>query len=160
MAEVLCSHKMQTSKFLCNDPNGTGHLAIQVFGGVSILIDERIADKYPSMFTKIPTVEEALAQVEEIEPEPVNEVDEIETIEPEASEEPFAVDLTEAAGEIDEETEPVDADHGKAQLIEAIDDFKTKKKLLAYAKDCKVELDDSRKLKEMKEDLKTAWELI
>lgn len=157
--KVLCEHKMNTTKFLCKDPDTGQRIYINVNAFSPVLIDERIANKYPSTFTKIDTVEAAPAQVEEVKPEPDDATDELEIIEPEATEvveeEPFAVNLVDADIDADIVAEVIDQAEEEEDLCATIDAFKTKKKLAAY---CKVEL-KSKTLKAMKAELKELWKI-
>ena len=170
--KVLCGHNNTTAplrNFSCKHP-GVGKVTIPLSLGLPVMVEEEIALLHPNVFRILPT---PVAKDEEVKPDPIDATDEPEKVEPEPTEgeKPFAVDLVDdgtekceesVAGDDteDEDTEPVDADQGKRDLIAAIDDFKTKKKLLDYAKSCKTELDSSIKLSEMKEALKVAWELV
>lgn len=179
MANVLCLHNMNTTKFTAKIHNG-GKVTVQLTRGTPILIDERIAVQYPSTFTIINTVEAQEADSEEIVAEPETATDETEIVEPEGKTlvevfedldgdglfpDAFAVNLTDAEEKCDDNPESLDevseliTEDVAEDLSNAIDGFKSKVKLDEYAAGLGVKLDRRKTLKDMKAELKKAWSL-
>ena len=151
MGKILCNHNMHTTKFMTKI-HDEGKVIVEVIEGVPVKIDERIAARYPSTFE---IVEAHVADSEEEKVEPETATDESEIIETGGTEGKTLVDVFEDLDDKDK----VDVDAVKIELLEAIEGFKNKKKLDDYAKGLGVELDRRKTLKDMKSDLKIAWEL-
>lgn len=139
----LCNHNMNTTRFVAKDPDTKLRIYISVKERTPVLIDERIADKYPTTFTKIPVVAKALPQVVEDIPEPDTSSYELEIVEREASHE------LQELPEIPEKN-----DSFIKKQIEGL----TKKELDKYAEELGVKLDKRKTLKVMKATLLKALE--
>ena len=75
MKKVLCSHSMNTTNFVCKDPDGTGgRFYVPVVAGRNLLVDARIVEAFPSTF--IPVEAAPVAEDEEIKDNPDDASDE------------------------------------------------------------------------------------
>jgi hypothetical protein len=188
MKEVLCSHTMNTTNFICKDPDVKtgGRFYVPVIAGVHVLVDERIVKAYPTTFIPVDVdvviEEETAPEAEGAEikdtgdeapvleqafdsfgDQRVFEPEEEEVVEPEADVE---TELTKiAADELDAEilkdleAKTLSEDDEKGELLNTIDAFTSKKKLDDFGASLEVQLDRRTKLADMKVALKEALEL-
>jgi hypothetical protein len=89
MKKVLCSHTMNTTNFICKDPDLStgGRFYVPVIAGVNLWVDERIVKVFPSTFTPVEAA--PVAQVEAIEVKPDDASDEASAVDPEQLEQAF-----------------------------------------------------------------------